>query len=30
LSYLTQKYVKGVGYNALYDFNWEGISLLSH
>jgi oligopeptide transport system substrate-binding protein len=29
-SFLTQKYVKGVGYNALYDFNWEGISLLSH
>ncbi len=29
-SYLTQKYVKGVGYNALYDYNWEGIRLLQH
>jgi oligopeptide transport system substrate-binding protein len=29
-SYLTQKYVRGAGYNALYDYNWEGIRLLSH
>jgi oligopeptide transport system substrate-binding protein len=29
-SYLTQSYVKGTGYNALYDYNWEGIRLLQH
>jgi oligopeptide transport system substrate-binding protein len=28
--YLVQTYVKGAGYNGLYDFNWEGISLLQH
>ena len=28
--YMVQTYVKGAGYNGLYDFNWEGISLLSH
>jgi len=28
--YLTQSYVKGMGYNGLYDFNWEGIRLLQH
>jgi oligopeptide transport system substrate-binding protein len=29
-SYITQTYVKGAGYNALYDYNWEGIRPLSH
>jgi oligopeptide transport system substrate-binding protein len=29
-SYLTQSYVKGTGYNALYDYNWEGIRILQH
>ncbi len=29
-SYMTQTYVKGMGYNGLYDFNWEGIRLLQH
>jgi hypothetical protein len=29
-SYLTQSYVRGVGYNSLYDYNWEGIRLVSH
>ena len=29
-SYLTQTYVKGTGYNALYDYNWEGIRILQH
>jgi ABC-type oligopeptide transport system substrate-binding subunit len=29
-SYLAQTYVKGSGYNALYDYNWEGIRLLQH
>jgi hypothetical protein len=28
--YMVQKYVKGAGYNGLYDFPWEGISLLQH
>src|SRR5216683_1805725 len=28
--YLTQSYVRGMGYNGLYDFNWEGIRLLQH
>src|SRR6266851_1508863 len=28
--YMTQSYVKGMGYNGLYDFNWEGIRLLQH
>ncbi len=28
--YLTQKYVKGAGFNSLYDYNWEGIRLLQH
>jgi oligopeptide transport system substrate-binding protein len=28
--YLTQTYVRGMGYNGLYDFNWEGIRLLQH
>ena len=28
--YLTQSYVKGTGYNGLYDFAWEGIKLLQH
>jgi oligopeptide transport system substrate-binding protein len=29
-TYLTQSYTKGAGYNGLYDFNWEGIRLLTH
>jgi oligopeptide transport system substrate-binding protein len=28
--YMTQTYVKGAGYNGLYDFNWEGIRILQH
>jgi oligopeptide transport system substrate-binding protein len=28
--YLVQTYVKGAGYNGLYDFNWEGIRILQH
>jgi len=28
--YLTQSYVKGMGYNSLYDFPWEGIRILQH
>ncbi|HET6310866.1 MAG TPA: peptide ABC transporter substrate-binding protein [Candidatus Nitrosotalea sp.] len=28
--YLTQTYVRGTGYNGLYDYNWEGIRLLQH
>jgi oligopeptide transport system substrate-binding protein len=29
-TYFAQSYVKGTGYNALYDYNWEGIRLLQH
>jgi len=29
-TYLTQSYVRGTGYNALYDYNWEGIRILQH
>jgi oligopeptide transport system substrate-binding protein len=28
--YFVQKYVKGTGYNGLYDYNWEGIRILQH
>jgi len=28
--YLTQSYVRGAGFNSLYDFNWEGIRILQH
>ena len=28
--YLTQSYVKGVGYNGLYDYSWQGIRILQH
>jgi oligopeptide transport system substrate-binding protein len=28
--YLTQTYVKGMGYNGLYDFPWEGMRILQH
>jgi ABC-type oligopeptide transport system substrate-binding subunit len=28
--YLAQKYVKGTGYNGLYDYNWQGIRILQH
>jgi len=27
---MIQSYVRGAGYNSLYDFNWEGIRLLQH
>jgi ABC-type oligopeptide transport system substrate-binding subunit len=29
-TYMTQSYTKGAGYNGLYDYNWEGIRLLTH
>jgi oligopeptide transport system substrate-binding protein len=29
-AYLAQSYVRGAGYNALYDYNWEGMRLLQH
>ena len=29
-TYFTNTYVKGAGFNSLYDFNWEGIKLLKH
>ena len=29
-TYFAQTYVKGTGYNALYDYNWEGIRILQH
>ena len=29
-SYMIQSYVRGAGYNSLYDYNWEGIRLLTH
>ena len=29
-TYMTQTYVRGAGYNGLYDYNWEGIRLLTH
>jgi len=28
--YLVQTYVKGAGYNGLYDFSWLGIKILKH
>ncbi len=28
--YLVQDYVKGTGYNALYDFSWLGTKILKH
>ena len=28
--YFTQSYVKGAGYNGLYDWNWQGIRILQH
>jgi oligopeptide transport system substrate-binding protein len=28
--YLAQKYVKGTGYNGLYDYGWQGIRILQH
>jgi oligopeptide transport system substrate-binding protein len=28
--YFTQSYVKGTGYNGLYDYNWQGIRILQH
>jgi oligopeptide transport system substrate-binding protein len=29
-SYVIQTYVKGAGYNSLYDYSWEGIRILKH
>jgi oligopeptide transport system substrate-binding protein len=29
-SYVTQTYVKGAGFNSLYDFEWTGIRILKH
>ena len=28
--YLVQPYVRGAGYNGLYDYGWQGIKLLQH
>jgi oligopeptide transport system substrate-binding protein len=28
--YVTQSYVKGAGFNSLYDYNWTGIRILKH
>ena len=28
--YMVQTYVRGAGYNGLYDYNWQGIKLLQH
>jgi oligopeptide transport system substrate-binding protein len=28
--YFVQSYVKGTGYNGLYDYNWQGIRILQH
>jgi ABC-type oligopeptide transport system substrate-binding subunit len=29
-TYLTQTYVSGMGFNSLYDYNWEGTKILKH
>jgi len=29
-TYFTHTYVKGAGFNSLYDFNWQGIRILKH
>ena len=29
-TYFTHTYVKGAGFNSLYDFNWQGIRILQH
>ena len=29
-SYLTQSYMKGTGFNSLYDYKWEGMRILKH
>jgi oligopeptide transport system substrate-binding protein len=29
-SYVTQSYVRGAGFNSLYDFAWENIRILKH
>jgi oligopeptide transport system substrate-binding protein len=29
-TYFTKDYVKGSGFNALYDYRWEGISIAQH
>jgi len=29
-TYFTHTYVKGAGFNSLYDFNWQGVRILQH
>jgi len=29
-TYFTHTYVKGAGFNSLYDYNWQGIRILQH
>ncbi|HEY8643154.1 MAG TPA: peptide ABC transporter substrate-binding protein [Candidatus Dormibacteraeota bacterium] len=29
-TYFTHTYVKGAGFNSLYDYNWQGIKILKH
>jgi len=29
-SYVVQSYVKGAGYNSLYDYSWTGYRILKH
>jgi oligopeptide transport system substrate-binding protein len=29
-SYITQTYVKGAGYNSLYDYGWQNMRILKH
>ncbi|HEX6348219.1 MAG TPA: peptide ABC transporter substrate-binding protein [Candidatus Dormibacteraeota bacterium] len=29
-TYFTHSYVKGAGFNSLYDYNWQGIRILQH
>ncbi|MEP7106047.1 MAG: hypothetical protein ABI838_09390, partial [Chloroflexota bacterium] len=29
-TYFTHTYVKGAGFNSLYDYNWQGIRILKH
>jgi oligopeptide transport system substrate-binding protein len=28
--YIVQQYIKGAGYNGLYDYDWQGIRILQH
>lgn len=29
-TYIVQPYVKGAGFNSLYDYGWSGIQILKH